>query len=164
MNNLFTDVSDHRVDRKGRVSIPAQIRDALSGSGFRGILVYPSMTSPDAPYYTGCSAERMDRYAEAADLAGPDSEMSQILGEGLFACTERLPFDTEGRVILPATLREHCRITSAVRFVGMGRTFDIWNPELREQTRNPAAARRKVPGFMGEIAKNWRSTSAGEGR
>ena len=36
----------NRVDRKGRVSVPAAYRGALASSNFQGIIAYPSMTEP----------------------------------------------------------------------------------------------------------------------
>ena len=36
----------NRVDRKGRVSVPAAYRTALANSNFQGIIAYPSVTEP----------------------------------------------------------------------------------------------------------------------
>ena len=51
--------------------------------------------------------------------------------------------DPEGRVILPEILAEHAHITESAAFVGLGKSFQIWEParfadhqaSLRERAR-----------------------------
>ena len=45
-----------------------------------------------------------------------------------FGEAEQLPFDKEGRIILPKKLINHAQIEKNVLFVGLGPTFKIWNP------------------------------------
>ena len=45
---------------------------------------------------------------------------------------EQLPFDKDGRVTLPKKLIIHAKIESNVMFVGLGPTFQMWNPESYE--------------------------------
>jgi MraZ protein len=61
----------------------------------------------------------------------------------LFAESQALPFDTEGRIILPENLAGHAHITESAAFVGLGKSFQIWEPTrfadhqamLRERSR-----------------------------
>ena len=61
----------------------------------------------------------------------------------LFADSQALPFDTEGRIILPENLAHHAHITESAAFVGLGKSFQIWEPSrfadhqrmLRERSR-----------------------------
>ena len=70
------------------------------------------------------------------------SEEHENLGM-LFASSHSLPFDTEGRIILPESLAEHAHITDSAAFVGLGKSFQIWEPTrfaehqamLRERAR-----------------------------
>ena len=39
-----------------------------------------------------------------------------------------LPFDKEGRVLLPEIIRKNAKLTGDALFVGMGRKFRIWEP------------------------------------
>ena len=43
---LFIDTFTNRVDRKGRVSVPAPFRAALAGNGFHGVVAFPSFKYP----------------------------------------------------------------------------------------------------------------------
>jgi len=61
----------------------------------------------------------------------------------LFAAAQPLPFDTEGRIVLPESLVEYAHITESAAFVGLGKSFQIWEPNrfadhqatLRERAR-----------------------------
>ena len=43
---------------------------------------------------------------------------------------ERRTYDTSGRIILPPMMRRKGRIEELALFVGVGGTFEIWNPHL----------------------------------
>ena len=43
--------------------------------------------------------------------------------------SENLQFDTEGRVSLSDKLLQHSKIKNSVLFVGLGKTFQIWEPK-----------------------------------
>ena len=49
-----------------------------------------------------------------------------------FGEAEQLPFDKDGRIILPKKLINHAQIDKNVMFVGLGPTFQMWNPESYE--------------------------------
>jgi len=59
-----------------------------------------------------------------------------------------LPFDGEGRIILPARLAEQAGITDCATFVGRGTRFQIWAPDryLEHQTAEIAALRTRLSG------------------
>ena len=44
-----------------------------------------------------------------------------------------LLFDPEGRVLFPEKLLKHAKIKTNVLFVGLGKTFQIWSPEIFEK-------------------------------
>ena len=68
-----------------------------------------------------------------------------------------LPWDAEGRIVLPEDMIAHARLAETAAFVGKGRTFQLWEPDQLKQameeirkraTANPPtlALRRPVPG------------------
>ena len=66
----------------------------------------------------------------------------------LFGQVERLGFDPEGRVILTRGLMEYAGISDAAEFIGMGDTFQIWQPEAGAARRDEAAPRQDAAGRM----------------
>ena len=49
-----------------------------------------------------------------------------------------LPFDGEGRIVLPSTLAETAGIEDKATFVGRGSRFQIWAPEIFEEHQRKA--------------------------
>ncbi|GAB4573116.1 MAG: division/cell wall cluster transcriptional repressor MraZ [Rhodothalassiaceae bacterium] len=141
----FTANYVNKVDKKGRVSVPARFRALLAESSFPGICVYESFR---LPCLEGSSREFMDRLSErldedfAAFEDAKDALAATILG-GAFD----LPFDNEGRVLLPQSLLRFANIGDQAVFVGVGEKFYIWEPdaweayraEMREKAREAAA-------------------------
>ena len=50
----------------------------------------------------------------------------------LFAEMRELMFDPEGRIILPEEMMQLIGITDSVAFVGLSKTFQIWEPEAHK--------------------------------
>ena len=46
-----------------------------------------------------------------------------------FAATEETPYDTSGRIVLPPMMRRKGGIEELALFLGVGETFQIWNPQ-----------------------------------
>ena len=60
---LFLSRYDNKVDKKGRVSVPAPYRAALASQNFAGIVAYPS---PVSDAVECCGMDRMERLAAGA--------------------------------------------------------------------------------------------------
>jgi MraZ protein len=138
-SGMFLSTYVNKVDRKGRVSVPATFRIALSAQRFPGIVVFPSYKYPALE---ANSIEWMEELAARLDTLDKFSDEHENL-EALFASSRELAFDPEGRIALPPDLAEHASITGTVAFVGVGRSFQLWEParyaehaaNLRERTR-----------------------------
>ena len=68
-----------------------------------------------------------------------------------------LQFDTEGRVSITDKLLKHANIKSNILFVGLGKTFQIWEPKIFEKFK--LLARKKAyqnrSNLKCEINKKW---------
>ncbi len=146
----------NRVDRKARVSVPAAYRGALAHAGFQGIIAYPSMTEPAIEAFGRDLLEQMSRRRTDQSIEGGDFEQLLLGGddglvETIMALVRELPFDGEGRVILPGPLADHAGISDRATFVGRGNRFQIWQPEAFER-------------HQGEAIDRLRTRLGGEGR
>ena len=74
-------------------------------------------------------------------------EAHEDLAFTIFADSHQLPFDSEGRIILPPALVEHAGIGERAGFVGMGGSFQIWEPETLAQQKAEARARARAQGL-----------------
>jgi MraZ protein len=148
---LFFSTFVNKVDRKGRVSVPATFRAALEGLSFPGVIVFRSFKQSALE---GSGIDRMEEMSARIDALDEFSEDREALAS-IFADAQPLPFDGEGRIILPQALCEHATITDSAAFVGLGRTFQVWEPqrfekhqqELRERARRQGTT---LPARRGE--------------
>jgi len=123
---VFIGTFENRVDRKGRVSIPAPFRQALADQSFQGIVTFPARK---APALEGCGMDFMEEQVLSkmeVDLLNGDDESETA---GIFYSLKQLAFDGEGRVILPQEFRSQAGIEDQVTFVGIGKLFQIWSPD-----------------------------------
>lgn len=136
---LFTGHVVNKVDRKGRVSVPAHFRATLAGQSFHGVAVYPA---PDgASAIEGAGIDLLERLSNRFSNANPFSPQFRNARLALFSNVDQLPFDGEGRVLLPPRLVEKAGLDGQAAFVGLGDTFQIWEPAAFEAARDAAMER-----------------------
>jgi MraZ protein len=142
----------NKIDRKGRVSVPKPFRDTLGalGPGFAGVYVYPSFT---AAAIEGCSEEFMNRVSESISELDLFSEEQDDLASILLGSAHALPFDPEGRVVLPNELIQHANLGNEAAFVGRGQSFQIWNPETYRERSARAFERARSRGITLELKR-----------
>jgi len=116
----------NKVDKKGRVSVPAVWRPKLIGKDFSGIIVQSSLSEQTIDAYP---RDYLELLQNKLDLNDPLLEENEYESTIIFGGTI-LSFDNEGRVVLSEALRSEIKVISEALFVGMGRRFRIWNPEV----------------------------------
>ncbi len=121
---LFTGQYENRIDKKGRVSVPAPFRSILGAPTGNVVLFYP----PDRTRsLEGGSLDRLEQIQQQMDqLSEYTAEYKKL--ELVFHDATELPFDAEGRIVLPRKLIDHTEIDEIVMFVGSGRKFRVWSP------------------------------------
>ena len=113
----------HNIEPKGRVTIPAAYREALGygftiglNNEFNAIALYPIEKWQDM-------SARLDRIPDS-DARG----MAYVRLIKAFSFTGQ-SLDGQGRVLLPAVLRQKAGMEKAIRFAGMGRWLEIWDED-----------------------------------
>ncbi len=115
---------DHNVDKKGRVFIPAKFRDDLGESfmicrgisGKRCLCIYPF-------------SEWEKLVAKISELpVSQSSTIKRFIFDGAFS----VEFDAQGRVLVPAQLREYSKLLSNAHLIGMDKYVELWASELWE--------------------------------
>ncbi len=122
---LFTGTYENKVDKKGRVSLPAVYRTQLPEASGRTVYVY---RSPNLRALEACDQTFMDRLADSLEEFELFSEEEEDLGGVILADARPLSPDGEGRIMIPAEHVEFAGITNYATFVGRGRRFQIWQP------------------------------------
>ena len=128
---VFVGTVENRLDRKGRVSVPAAYRGHLVEEGFPGFFAYPSPRL-DSGAIEACGMRFMQSLSDKIGQLDFFSEEQDDLTQLVFAKAHQLIWDTEGRVVLPDALIAHGGVTDRVVFVGRGKTFQLWEPQKFE--------------------------------
>ena len=135
---MFLSTYENRLDKKGRVSVPATFRSYLSNLGYNGIICFPSFNHQCIESWP---QDRIEMVTSAIDNLNPFEEKKDYFATSILAESINLQFDGEGRISLTNKLIKHARIKNNMLFVGQGRTFQIWDPTVFEKFK--ANAKRK---------------------
>ena len=127
---LFTSTYTNRVDKKGRVSIPAAFRSTLPDDD-QSVAIFPSLVSKAIEGFDNQYLEHIsDRLSNFDMLTTPS--LTQDPAAKILSRSMTISFDGDGRLVLPQDFIKHAGITDRAIFVGLGRTFQIWSPEEYE--------------------------------
>lgn len=151
---LFTGTFENKVDRKGRVSLPADFRAELAGGGDRVVYAYPS---PVDDVLEVCDRSYMQTLAQRIAQQPMFSEAETDLNTTIVASARKLQIDETGRVTLPLDFLDFAGISDRAVFRGFGDRFQILAPARHGETTARARQRfqqerRTLPPAAGEGA------------
>lgn len=123
---MFKGTHTQSVDVKGRMAFPAKLREILGESfvvtkGIGGcIFVYPTAAFEK-------KAEKLNSLPMAAALT---------LQRSFMANASDVETDKQGRILIPARLRELAAVEKEAVVVGVSDHCEIWNPERWDEAYN----------------------------
>ena len=135
---MFLSTYENRLDKKGRVSVPASFRSYLSNMGYNGVICYPSFNNQSIEAWP---QDRIEKISNAIDSLNPFEEKRDYFATSILSESINFQFDSEGRISLTSKLLKHSKIKNSILFVGQGKTFQIWEPTLFEKFK--VTARKK---------------------
>jgi len=135
---MFLSTYENKLDKKGRVSVPASFRAYLSNLGYNGIICFPSFNNQSIEAWP---QDRVEKISNTIDTLNPFDEKRDYFSTSVLSESANLQFDSEGRILLTSKLLKHAKIRNSMIFVGQGKTFQIWEPTSFEKFR--ANARKK---------------------
>ena len=127
---MFLSTYENKLDKKGRVSVPASFRSYLSNLGYNGVVCYPSFNNQSIEAWP---QDRIEKISNAIDTLNPFEEKRDYFATSILSESINLQFDGEGRISLTAKLLKHAKIKNSMLFVGQGKTFQIWEPATFEK-------------------------------
>ena len=152
---MFLSNYENKIDKKGRVSVPATFRSHLNSTGYNGFISYPSFNHPALE---ACSQDRIEKLSNTIDSLNPFEEKRDFFATSILSESENLQFDTEGRISFSDKLRNHAKIKNNILFVGLGQTFQIWEPKNFEKFK--IVARKKA--YQTRSNLKWETKQKGE--
>jgi MraZ protein len=159
----FLGTHQNRLDAKSRVSIPAAFRNVLRGLPAQALPETPSLVL--RPSHTHDCIEVWPAtvfHALEASLSryDPLSESYDDLAIALYGDAFPAEADKEGRIVLSDDLKAHAHLSDSVTFIGLGRTFQIWQPELASTRRTRAREWARSQGMTAQAAAASAGSSA----
>ncbi len=139
---LFIGTHENKIDRKGRVSLPADYRAELPENDDRSIYIFPSLytTALEA-----CDRAQLALHAERINALDQFSQEEAYFSSQILAEARKITIDGDGRIVLPGEFMSHANIDGKALFVGGGPKFHIWHPgaysEHRRETQEALAGR-----------------------
>tara|TARA_B100000989_G_scaffold102643_1_gene75078 strand:- start:134 stop:589 length:456 start_codon:yes stop_codon:yes gene_type:complete len=127
---MFLSVYKNKLDKKGRVSVPASYRSYLSNLGYNGVICYPSFNYQSIEAWP---QDRIEKISNAIELLNPFEEKRDFFATSILSESINLQFDSEGRISMTSELLKHAKIKNNMLFVGQGKTFQIWEPTIFEK-------------------------------
>ena len=152
---MFLSSYENKLDKKGRVSVPASYRSHLSSLGYSGFIAYPSFNNEALE---ACSQNRIEKLSNTIDSLNPFEEKRDFFATSVLSESLSLQFDSEGRVLISEKLLSHAKIKNNILFVGLGKTFQIWEPKSFEKFR--IVAKKKA--YQNRSNLKWDNNITGE--
>lgn len=117
---MFLGEYEYKVDNKGRLPLPPKFRQELMGElvltkGLeKCIVIYP--------------AEEWHKVADTLSAKALPSSKVRTMNRAMFGTAFSLTLDGQGRIALPATLRNRVEIGDTAFVVGANNCVEVWNP------------------------------------
>jgi len=124
---MFYGEFEYKIDDKGRVPIPPRFRNALKD----GVVLTPG-AEKCITAYTLVEWKKLSTTLTTSPLSR--SKMRK-LSRALFATAFSTRIDGQGRIAIPAPLREHAGIIDEVVIAGANTYLEIWNKAFWEEEK-----------------------------
>ncbi|MHB8508265.1 MAG: division/cell wall cluster transcriptional repressor MraZ [Candidatus Dormibacteria bacterium] len=118
---MFLGKFRHAVDAKGRLAIPAKFREQLPTGSVVSISTEGALRIYPPAEWLGV--------ADNLRLSAATDSTERKLIRRLFAEASEVEFDGQGRVLIPATLRQQAGISGAAVVSGANNVVEIWSEE-----------------------------------
>lgn len=124
---MFYGEFDYKVDEKGRIPIPPRFRNFLKD----GVVLTPGADKCITAY----TLPEWKKLAATLTSSSLTRSKMRRLNRVFFATAFNTKVDGQGRIAIPAPLREHAEIVDEVVVAGVNTSFEIWNKVLWEEEK-----------------------------
>ena len=160
VEHVYSGSALNAVGADGAVPLPPFVRRVVeSGAGTGSVMVGVHETDPCLTVYemrdAGDLQAELERRRLRDESLGAPALDHHARARRLFGFVEDAAIE-DGLLLLPALMRARGRIGAAALFVGTGRGFEIWNPELAREASDEGL--RELAAFrMGETKQSFDS-------
>ena len=130
----------HSLDNKGRLFIPAKLRDELGEVFFVTLSMDPCLCA--------YSSENWQAFSEKVS-AMPYVKQRKM--RPLFAHAARCELDAQGRVLIPQSLRDYAGLIKSVTVVGCNNHAELWSSEAWSAVYEAETTPENIAAVMEEL-------------
>ena len=131
----------HSLDSKGRIFIPARLREEL------GEVFYITLSMDKC-----LNAYSSASWQELSDRINAMPYVNQRKMRPLFAYAARCELDAQGRALIPASLREYAGLEKNVIVIGCNNHAELWEPEEWEKICGKEKSAENIAAVMQELS------------
>jgi MraZ protein len=125
---MFYGEFDYKIDEKGRVPVPPRFRNFLKD----GVVLTPGAEKCITAY----TLPEWKKLATTLTSSSLTRSKMRRLSRALFATAFNTKIDGQGRIAIPAPLREYAEIVDDVVVTGANTYLEIWNKILWEEEKS----------------------------
>jgi MraZ protein len=134
------------INEKGRLSIPSRFRDFLSGCEVDNFIITKSFDQCLVAY----SPEEWEKTVKKASSLSSVRMADKVYKRHVMGSAEECQLDAQGRILIPASLREYAGLKKKCLCVGVGERFEIWDKDTYDAFMQEAMKDRTT--FAEELA------------
>jgi mraZ protein len=142
---VFRGIHQISVDAKGRMSLPARLRDELVDEDDNHVVITIDPSSRCLLLYPLDEWEQIQEKLDRLPSFQPQARRLQRL---LVGHATDLEIDKAGRVLLPAPLRDFAKLEKKVTLLGQGKKIEIWSLEEWESQRDEYLSEAALEDFQ----------------
>lgn len=117
---MFLGQYSHTLDSKGRMTIPARLRELLTEEIYLTQGFDQNLRLLNEPAFKA-TAEKINRMNET-------HPKTRLLKRLFFSSASQVDLDSLGRVLIPQFLRDFAGLENEAVIVGVGEAIEIWSP------------------------------------
>ncbi len=129
---MFRGINAISIDSKGRMTVPTRYRDALNVEKNAPLVVTIDTEETCLLLYPAEEWQKIESKLQHLPSFNPQARRIQRL---LIGHATDIEPDDNGRVLLPAVLRDYACLKKKVVMIGQGNKFEVWDEELWQQRR-----------------------------
>jgi MraZ protein len=148
---VFRGTFEHLIDQKGRISIPAKFREYVVALGKPELIVThsPASSVPRLDAYPISAWEALEE--KVAGLGRFDPAVT-LFEDFYVSNAQKCDIDSQGRILIPPSLRDWAGLAKDVVFTGARHLFRIQDRKAWKQIQSEASARILAdPSILGRL-------------
>ena len=124
---MFRGANSIHLDAKGRIAIPARYRDRLSDICNGRMVVTKNPYELDTPNLLLFPLHNWEDFEEQVRALPSSKKAYRLFKRVTIGSAKEVDVDGNGRLLLPAELRDFAGLSKSLMLVGQGETFQIWD-------------------------------------